>query len=416
MSLFNLTLKSMFSRKSSNILLIISIALSAVLLMSVQKVKQSAKESFSQSLSGTDLIVGARSGDLQLLFYTIFHQGQAVANMSWDSFKDIQAFSEVKWVVPLSLGDSHRGYPVLGTSEAYFDHYQYARKQSLELADGAPFKRVFQAVIGAQVASKLQYQIKDRIFLSHGIAKSGLSKHGRYSFEITGILKPTGTPVDKTVHIPLSGIQAIHMKDSDIFYSSGPNGPLLKETSLNPASITGALLGLKSKFSIFSIQNRITTWASEPLMAIIPGVTLSKLWQNISSIDTAFLIISVLVIVIAFIGLLLALLLSLQQRKRELAILRVMGAHPSQLWGMLILESVLITSASVGIGLLLLVSTGPILTPIIEEKVGLIISIQNISINDLLIGLAIIIIGIMTSIIPAFLAYRKGKSQGFISV
>ena len=407
MSLLKLTLKRLFSRKVTSLLLILSIGLSTMLLVGVQKIKQSAKDSFSQSLSGTDLIVGARSGDTQLLLYTVFRQGQPIANMSWKSVKEIQTFPEISWVVPISLGDSHKGYPVLGTTLPYFKHYKYASKQPLKLKTGRLFQDVFEVVLGSEVAKHLNYKLNDRLFLAHGIAKGNLTLHKNYSFNVVGVLKPTGTPVDKTLHIPIEGFTALHIKGDK---------KTIKTYDLKPKSVTSCLIGLTSKISIFSVQKQIVNWKQEPLMAIIPGVTLSRLWDNIRTIDTAFFIITVLVTLITFIGLLLVLLISLQQSKRELAILRTLGAHPLQLSWLLILESLFITTSGVIFGLGLMNSLGYALKPFFEEKMGLILSFNMLTLPELYLALCIIFVGILTSSIPALLAYRKGLSEGFVSL
>ena len=412
MSLFKLTYKSILSRKLTSILLITSIALSTMLLIGVQKIKSSARTSFSSSISGTDLIMGARSGEAQLLLYTIFRQGSPIANISWQSVKQVEALPDVDWIVPLSLGDSHKGYAVLGTTTDYFKHYKYGRKHSLTLKEGHIFNAPLDVVLGYEVAKKLNYRIGDSIYLSHGLAKGNLPVHTQKAFTIVGILNRTGTPVDKTLHIPLTGITAIHINW---------NQPQLQSLSLinvdlTPSSVTGALVGLKSPFSLFSVQQQITNWPDEPLMAIIPGVSLARLWNSISTIDTAFWIISVLVLIISFIGLLLALFMSLNQRKRELAILRTMGAHPTQLSIILTIESLLITFTGVILGLLLMIITGLFLTPILESQFGLVLALTTLSQLELFMALGIVGFGVIIGFIPAILAYKRGLTEGFISV
>lgn len=402
MSLIKLTFKSILSRKVTSSLLILSIALSTTLLIGIQKIKMSAKESFNRSISGTDLIIGARSGDIQLLLYTIFHQGHPVANISWKSIQAIRNFSEVDWLIPLSLGDSHRGYPVLGTTLDYFTHYQYGKRNSLKLQQGHLFKTPFEVVIGSEIAKKLNYKIGDTLFIAHGMSKNNLPIHKNNPFKIVGILKKTRTPIDKTIHITLEGISALHTRSQN--------------TVLTPQYVTGCLVGLKNKFSIFTVKNRITTWSEEPLMAIIPGVSLSRLWNTISTIDTAFLIITILVTIIALIGLLLSLFLSLRQRKRELAILRTMGAHPSQLFLLLTTESLLITGSGVIVGLTSTLTLGTLFKPFLEDKFGLILSLNTLNLTELTLAGALILSGLLTGFIPALLAYQKGLSEGFISI
>jgi putative ABC transport system permease protein len=401
----------MLSRKLTSALLILSISMSTMLFIGIQKISDGAKKSFSHSLSGTDLLIGARSGDIQLLLYTIFRQGKPVANMSWDSVMAIKANKNVDWLVPISLGDSHKHFPVLGTNNAYFNHYRYGNKINLKL-DGRPFKRPFEAVIGSQVAKKLNYSLGQKIHLSHGISQGNLPIHAHHSFQITGILKPTGTPVDKTIHVPQEGITAIHLN-----WSQQKTKALnIDELDLTPSSVTSCLVGLKSKFSIFSFQQTITQWKKEPLMAIIPGVTLAQLWRNMSTIDTAFLIVTIGVTLIAFIGLLLGLFLSLQQRNNELAILRLMGAHPRQLSIMLLLESTIITMLSVLFGGILTRLIGWFMHPMLEERLGLILNTHAITSTEIYFSLSVVGCGIFIGLIPAVFAYKKGKKKGFMSI
>jgi len=407
MSLIRLSIKSMLSRKLTVLLLILSIGLSTMLLVGIQKIKLSAKHSFSHSISGTDLIIGARSGETQLLLYTVFRQGQPIANMSWDSFKEIQGLSEVKWAIPISLGDSHRGFPVIGTTSDYFSHYRYGSKKNISFLTGQRFQNAFDVVLGSEVARKYNYKLGDQLLLSHGITDKSMRLHKHNPFSVVGILNPTGTPVDKTLHIPLEGFTAIHVdwKNKNL----DPN-------MLVPRSVTGAFIGLTSKFSIFSIQQRITNWKNEALMAIIPGVALSRLWSTIGTIDTAFLIITVLVVIIAFLGLLLSLFMSLDQRRRELSILRSLGAHPYQLFLILIIESLIITIGGVICGLTFMLTTGTLVKPMLENKLGLILSLTSVTMAEVYLALGVVMFGIIISLIPAALAYRRGLSEGFISL
>ncbi len=413
MSLFYLTLKSIFSRKLTSILLIVSIGLSSMLLIGVQKIKNSAKESFSHSISGTDLIVGARSGDIQLLMYTVFRQGQPVANVSWESIDAIQGMSEVDWLVPILLGDSHRGFPVMGTSIDYFDRYRYGKKQHLSFKVGVPFQQPYDVVLGSEVAKKYRYTLGDTLYLSHGISNSNLALHKNKVFTVVGILNPTGTPVDQTLHIPLEGFTALHINSKD---EAAIQDIRANNLDLTPRSVTGCFIGVTSKFSIFTLQRRIMNWESEPLMAILPGVALSRLWSSIRTVDTAFFIITILVTVIAFIGLLLALFISLQQRKRELAILRTLGAHPMQISMMLILESLIITVLGVVFGIGLIMVVGLFFKPILEETMGLMLTFHALSFHELYLVLGIILFGGFISFIPAIMAYKNSVSEGFRSI
>ena len=359
------------------------------------------KKSFSHSISGTDLIIGAKSGDVQLLMTTVFRKGTPIANVSWNNFINIQQLPQVKWAVPISLGDSHRGYPVLGTSTDYFKHIKYGRKKQLEFESGTPFKRHLDVVLGASVASHLDYSLNHRLYITHGRSKTNGIIHKQSQFKVVGILKPTNTPIDNTLIISVEGMTALHQ-------------PNTKIESLVPRSVTGGFIGLKSKLSIFYIQQKINEWKDEALMAIIPGVTLSKLWSTLSTLDAAFFVITITVAIIAFIGLLLSLFISINQRQRELTILRSLGAQPMQLASMLMMESIIITSAGILFGLVLLLSVSQPLSQLIEARLGLILTFGITSFDAIFIA-SMMGFGLFTSLIPAGIIYRKSLSEGLIS-
>jgi putative ABC transport system permease protein len=164
-----LALASLANRRAAALLTVLAIALSVALLLGVEKVRRGARDSFAATISGTDLIVGARTGDVQLLLYSVFRIGNATANVTWRSYEEVAARPEVAWVVPLSLGDSHRGFRVLGITPAYFERYRYRRDRPLAFAAGGPFGGLFDAVLGADVAEALGYRLGDPLVVAHGL-------------------------------------------------------------------------------------------------------------------------------------------------------------------------------------------------------------------------------------------------------
>ena len=306
-------------------------------LVGVERLRTEARASFANTLSGTDLIVGARSGPVQLLLYSVFRIGDATNNMSWQSFQDISAHPKVAWSVPLSLGDSHRGFRVLGTSREYFERYQYARERRLVLALGEPFSDLYDAVLGAEVAAELGYRIGDPIVVAHGASDVSFARHEDKPFRVSGILARTGTPVDRTVHVSLEAIEAIHVD----WQSGAPipgvsvSAEQARTMDLTPKAITAALVGLKSRIATFSVQRYVNEYPEEPLAAILPGVALSQLWSLIGVAENALLVVSAFVVVVGLFGMLTALLTSLNERRREMAILRSVGARPGPVFALI---------------------------------------------------------------------------------
>ena len=209
MTILPLALRSLWNRRGTALLTIFSIAVSVSLLLGVQKMRVAARDSFANTVSGVHLIVGARSGPLNLLLYSIFRVGDATANVSWASYQKIARHPDVDWTIPISLGDSHRGFRVVGTNADYFAHYQYGGDRTLRFAQGKPFADLFDVVLGAEVARQLGYKLGDEIIVAHGLGRVSFSQHKDKPFRVAGILAASGTPVDRSLHVSLEAISAI---------------------------------------------------------------------------------------------------------------------------------------------------------------------------------------------------------------
>ena len=416
MPIVALSLKSLMNRKATALLTVFTIAVSVMLVLGVEKVRTEAKQSFANTISGTDLIVGARSGAIQLLLYSVFRIGNATNNISWESYQDFARRPAVAWTIPLSLGDSHRGFRVLGTNDDYFRHYRFADRLALTFAAGGPFKDLFDAVLGADVAQTLGYELDDRIVVAHGLGKAGFAKHEDKPFRVAGILEKTGTPVDRTVHVTLEGIEAIH-----IDWRHGTKVPGLSVTAeqvrkmdLRPRVITAFLVGLKSRLATFAMQRQINEYRGEPLLAIIPGVALQELWQLMGTAETALTAVSLFVLLAGLLGMTTMLLASLNERRREMAILRSVGARPAHIFGLLPSEAVLLTLLGAILGLALLYLALIIAQPIVDTRFGLYLTIGPPTGRDLAILGAVLCAGFIAGALPAYRAYRQSLADGLI--
>ncbi|MDO6564325.1 ABC transporter permease [Amphritea sp. 1_MG-2023] len=411
--MLGLVYKSLFNRRLTALMIICSIAVSVALLLGVEKVRHGAKQSFSSTIAGTDLIVGARSGSVQLLLYSVFRIGNATNNVSWQSYQDIAANPNVAWSIPFSLGDSHRGYRVLGTTDAYFEHYRYGKKRPLTFSQGAPFQQLHDVVLGAEVAAKLDYHLGDQIIIAHGMGNTSFSKHKDQPFTVTGILAATGTPVDRTLHVSLRAIEAIHVDWQSGAYIPGSGGKTpLQERALEPQQITAFLLGLSSKMATFQLQRYISNYRAEPLQAVLPGVALQELWGMIGIAEKALLLISVFVVVSGLFSMLTVLLTGLNERRRELAILRSVGARPVQIMLLLVLETALLTLLGIILGMVLLYSGLMLGLPWLEEAYGLQLSMSLPQLAEFKLLFLILIAGTLTGLIPGYRAYRYSLADG----
>ncbi|SBT13608.1 ABC transporter permease [Vibrio celticus] len=409
----HLALKSVLNRKATAILTILTVAVSVILLLGVERVRTEAKSSFANTISGTDLIVGGRSGQVNLLLYSVFRIGNATNNIDWKSYEEFSQHNAVKWAIPISLGDSHKGFRVMGTNHSYFENYRYGSKQPLTFQQGKEFNQLFDVVIGADVAKKLDYKIGDHIILAHGISDVAFSRHDNLPFKIVGILAPTGTPVDKTVHVSLEAIEAIHVGwESGANLGHTPNAEALKQRDFQPKQITAMMVGLKSKIQTFALQREINNYRQEPLSAIMPGIALHELWGMMAVAEQALLIVSGFVVVAGLLGMLSSLLTSLQERRREMAILRAMGARPRHVFGLLISEASALTFLGITLGVGVLFALIAVVAPIVQQSYGINISISAITPHEWKLLMLVQVAGIIIGFIPAFRAYRQSLSDG----
>lgn len=417
MHLLRIALRSLNNRRFTALLTIFAIALSITLLLAVERVRTETRSSFASTISATDLIVGARSGSVNLLLYSVFRIGNATNNIRWSSFEHFAQHPQVKWAVPLSLGDSHHGYRVLGTSEDYFTHYQYARKQHLKLRDGRFFSNQapFEVVLGAEVADALNYQIGQEIVLAHGVATIGLVKHDDKPFTVVGILERTGTPVDRTLHIALAGMEAIHIdwqQGAPAYGNRKINAEQALQMDLQPKEITAMLLGLNSKIATFALQREINQWRGEPLLAILPGVALQELWSLMGTAEKALFVVSLFVVLTGLIGMLTAILTSLNERRREMAILRSVGARPWHIAGLLILEAFTLACAGIILGVALLYVGIALAQAPLQSYYGLYLPLSAPTLYEWKLLVVVLLAGILMGAIPAWRAYRQSLADG----
>ena len=411
---------SAWNRRGTLALVMLSIALATALLLGLERLRSDIRSSFTMAVSGTDLIVGARSSPVQLMLYTVFRVGGASHNMRMDSVRAIAAHRAVAWVVPISLGDSHRGRPVLGTTPEYFSRFAYGERQPLALAQGRAFAGnldgLYEAVLGAEVAQALGYRLGQKITLVHGLGGSGLAaaEHGDKPFTVVGILAPTGTPVDRTVHVSLQAIEALHLD-----WAGGAPLPGLRiapeharKFSLEPMQVSAALVGLKGRAAVFNVQRFVASYEPEALQAVLPGVALDELWAVVGLGERALMAVSALVALVSLASLVAVVLAGLGERRRELAVLRAVGAGPRHVLLLLATEGALVTGVGALLGAALAAVAVLLAGPWVQQRFG--ISLQAGAPTPEQWGLfgAVLLAGMLASLVPGLRAYRLSLADG----
>ena len=431
--LSTIAIESLKRRKTTAILTLLSITISVSLLLCVDIIRSQVKTSFTRTVSGVDLIVGAPSGQLNLLLSSVFNIGTPTKGIEYKSIAALQSNKQVSWLIPLSLGDTHRGFRVVGTTNSFFDHFKYGDMQSLELSAGSEFNQPLSTVVGADIAKSLGYKVGDEIIISHGLGNVSFNNHDDHPFTISGIIKKTGTPVDKAVYVTLQGLEKAHTgpKHSPTSMLGRKSADKANEhehehehdehteehatyhsEAFTPESVSVVMLGLKHRVAALQLQYQINQSKNEPLMAILPGMALAELWQIMGNVESLLLGLSGLIVICALIGLATMLLATMRERYQEIAVLRTIGAGPFTLLLLIQIEAMLLTIVSAALSLGLVAGLMSALKPWLSSAYGLFLSGPLFSQSSVVIILLILGCTYLVSLFPAVAAYRRGLHAG----
>lgn len=405
--------KSLRYRAFTSFLCVLSISLSVALYLGVERVKEGSRDGFTGTISGVDLIVGAKGSPLQLLLYSVFNLGSAVNNVRYSTFEEISNSPAVAWTIPISLGDAYRGFRVVGTNENFIEHWRFRGDEKPELAQGVFLDDVFDVVLGASVAAKFKHQVGDRIVLSHGTGSVSAYSHDATPFKVVGVLKPTGTPLDRSVYVSLYGMEAMHIG----WESGAPSGEKIdpssiKKENLKIGQITSFLLRSKSRIMTLRLRRDIDTYMKEPIMGVIPGLALSELWQTLSYVEDTLKIVALAVLLVGLLGVIISLYSSLQERRREMAILRSLGASASKIFAWPLVEATFLVGAGIILGFVWLYGGLMLLRPWLQNEFSLYLPLNSPSSTELIACAAIFVAGALAGVIPAMRAYRHSVQDG----
>lgn len=411
-----LALKSLWNRRLSTGLTVLAVALSVALLVGVERLRISARESFSNTISGTDLIVGAKGGSVQLLLYTVFHLGQSNNNVSIQSYDELRAHPAVEWTIPLSLGDSHRGFRVVATDANLYEHYRFRGGQKLSFSQGTAPAGAFDVALGAEVAHALGYVLGQKLVLAHGISEGkAIFEHGDKPFTVTGILNRTGTPLDRSLYITLGGMEAIHIDWGEGVPprpGEGRAAESLRADELQPKSITAFLLRTKDRISVLRLQREVNDYPAEALLGIIPGVALAELWSTVGYAEDALRVVGFFVVLVGLLGMIVSLVTALNERRREMAILRALGASPKQIFGLLLFESAALGAAGAALGLAGVYALMLALRSPVEARFGLTLPLAAPSFLEWCYLGGFVLTALLAGLIPAVRALRNALADG----
>ena len=413
--LFSLAWRSLRNRPVTSILTVAAVALSITLLLGVEQARRGMRESFTGTIKGTDLVVGARGGTLQLLLGAVFGIGSPTGSVPYSVYEQWAKHPAIKWTVPLAIGDSHRGFRVIGTTPDLFTHWRYRSAGTLSFAQGTAIASPSDVVLGSEVAERLGYALGTKVTVGHGLnAVAGLGDHASHPFTVVGILKQTFTPLDRALFVTLDGIEAMHGAEAPVMpgASAPPNVAPVNVFEDQPKALSAFLVGTKTRFETLRLQREINQFKAEPLTAVIPGVTLAELWRTLGAVEGGLRLVGALTIIVGLIGMLVALYSSLEARRREMAVLRAVGARPAMIVSLLVFESGLLTLLGCALGVALTLGGFALAQGFIESNTGVHIAVQAPGALEWIYIGVVMAAGILVGLVPAWRAYRSSLADG----
>jgi putative ABC transport system permease protein len=341
--------------------------------------------------------------------------------VSWETYEHFRDHPAVAWTIPISLGDSHRGFRVVGTDSSFYEQFHYGGGRSIALTEGSTPKTDHDVVLGNQVAREAGYTIGSDVVITHGLHGTGIMDHDEQPFRVVGILDRTFTPVDRSLYVTLQGIDAMHEGFMETPGVAGPGGgqpnfaappSVAAPPAGAPEQITAFFLGARTRIATLQLQREINTYEAEATMAILPGIALAEMWRGVGYAEDALLVVTFFVVAVGLIGMLLSLYTSLEARRREMAILRAVGAGAPRIFTLLVLESGMLglAGALTGVGLIYVLLV--LLKGFIESNFGLYLPIQPPTRTAYLYLGAVITASFLIGVVPAVKAYRNSLADG----
>jgi putative ABC transport system permease protein len=422
MNINKIVLRNVQRRKLSSTLTALSVALGVALYIAIGTLREASEKGFQRTAAICDTIVGAKGDGLQLSLNTLYHMGLSAGNISLASFQEINNLDGVAWSIPVALGDSYRGHRIVGVSSEFFERVMVGENQNLDFAQGEAFKHttpefvdahhelfsggdhshdhhqlhnnVFKAVLGADVARSLNLSVGDVIVPSHGV-ESATEQHGDAKSEVVGVLLATGTPIDRAIYIP---ILAYYLMEGH-GVEDGPEFVGARDARGLSAIMMSTKAGFYRQQIFRTVNNRLDA------MAIFPSVEMRKLFDIIGSGDLILRTISLMVVVVALIGILVSIYNTMGSRRKEFAVLRAMGASRKAVLRIVSLESAAIAGGGAVLGLVFAALTIGVLSSQIHAFSGVSLNISA-GVPELFIFIGVTVAGAIAGLVPALEAYR----------
>jgi putative ABC transport system permease protein len=395
-----LVMKSLRQHLVSTSVSVFAVALAGGLLMAVWVIKDEANRTFASVSGGFDAVLGPRSSKLQLVLNSLFHLDESPGTITAADVESIKASASVDVAVPIAVGDNYRGYRLVGTTHEMFERVEHAPGQRFEvLPSGRLFEgEAHEAVLGSHVADALGLKPGAQFHPFHGLIANEEQAHSE-TFTVTGVLAPTNTPADRVIWISLAGLQ--HMSGHSARTSTDVSAVLVKLK--DPAS------GFQMDMLYNKRGNRLTfAW---PI-----GATVAKLFDRFSWVERVLGFICSLVVIVGTASILTSIYNSMNERRREIAVLRALGARRTTVSGAIVLESAVIAALGMLLGFVIYALIAAVATGAIRAQTGVVLDALRWHWIMLVAPLGVMAVAALLGVVPAIKAYRTDVADGLAPI
>lgn len=404
-AIFLIIRKSLVQHAFATLITLCSVALASGLMLSVFNIKSQSRQAFLVDHIGFDAVLGTRGSDLQLVLNSVYHLETSQGNIPWTLYQNIKKHFGVKLAIPYALGDNYKGYRIIGTTKDLFEKFKFKEGHGYEFASGSSFDPQKQeALVGSFVAQALDLEVGDKIHPYHGLIYDEKAKHEQ-QYTIKGILKPTNTPNDRVIWIP---IDLFYQMEGHVLRGAGEEfqakaGEIIPDKH---KEVSAVMLQLKNPMTGMMLNQMINRQGKEATLAYPIARVIVEFFNKMGWIIEVLELIALLTLVVSAAGILSSLYNTLHERRQEFAILRAMGARKRFVFSVILGQSMIIAllGSLLGFGVYAIIMTG--VAQWVKANIGIILHLWNDDPIFWINPLLHIAIGLIAGLIPAIKAYR----------
>lgn len=407
--------RSLGQHALSTAITVISVALASGLVMAVFCVNDQTYDAFTGGPVGFDAVLGARGSQLQLVLNTVFHLETSPGNIPWEMYTDVQKVPGVALAVPYAVGDNYRGFRIVGTTEEMFTRFEYQEGRKLTPRPGGrvfdPHRR--EAVIGSTVAQKTGLAVGSKLNPYHGVTFSEDKRHEE-EYIVVGVTEVSNSPADRVVWIPLEGIFRMEghvLRGSGEEYQAQPGQGIEDRHK----ELSAVMLKFRNPQVGFALNQKVNLQGKAATLAWPIARVMAELFDKIGWVNKILTLVAYLVVVVAAGSILASIYNTMNERRREFAILRALGARRRTVFSAIVLEST--TIACMGSLLGFLVYGGIVLAAamIVRQQTGVAIDPLKFHPALVLTPAGMIVLGAVAGIVPALKAYSTDVASNLVA-